>query len=133
MGLQSTKPSEGISFRWSRLGLKPHSLESCRYVFWTSLIDFTKFDWFWVFNSILHEFDRFGWFYRVWPILTDFEFLTRFYTIYTCWLLKSYDFTSQLAISTTITHAYRSQACVYCKLILNFFSHDCSIWTITFY
>jgi len=44
----------------------------------------------------LTEFDR------VWSSLTIFEFLTRFYTLYVSWLVKSYDFTSQLAILTTM-------------------------------
>jgi hypothetical protein len=39
---------------------------------------------------------------RVWLILTEFEFLTRFYMLYTCWLVKSYDFTSQFVILTTM-------------------------------
>jgi len=39
---------------------------------------------------------------RVWSSLTIFEFLTRFYTLYVSWLVKSYDFTSQLVILITM-------------------------------
>ena len=42
-------------------------------------------------------------FNRVWPSLLVFEFSTRFHTIYLCWLVKSYDFTSQLASLTTMS------------------------------
>jgi len=47
-------------------------------------------------RSVFTEFGRF------WPSLIFFEFLTRFCTLYICWLVKSYNYTSQLVILTTL-------------------------------
>jgi hypothetical protein len=43
-------------------------------------------------------------FNRVWQSLLVFEFSTRFHTVYLYWLVKSYDFTSQLASLTTMIY-----------------------------
>jgi hypothetical protein len=46
------------------------------------------------------------------PSLTDFEFLTRFHTLYTCRLVKLYklyNFTSQIAILTTLLQDTRPE------------------------
>jgi len=64
------------------------------------------------------DFTEFGWF---WLILLIFEFLTRFYMLYMCWLVKLYNFTSELVFLITMTCVihplrdvdgdYRSFAC----------------------
>ena len=78
--------------------------------------------------------------YRFWASLTDFEFLTRFHTLYTCWLVKSYDFTSQLMILTTMIRGIPSirgtindKSCKYLLILSRFISNQCPIpWDCSF-